>query len=305
MNVFFLLSILCLFGFFADENPDTTGQQSGDAAGAASGDADTGSIASLDDAMADATDEEKEPGARSDTTKEPGDASATETLILGKYKTPDDLAAAYRELEKKFHETSMENANLKKPVTETPVKEEWMELSGEQLATLETNDPEAYKWYLAEKHNREINEAVDKRLAPIKQQLAPLDELQKKSMADAFVAQENNIAADTKRIFDKEYEALDKQRQDVPFLQKLFKEIPKPLADAILANNQKGSPEYARQLLLGQIQIYNLRQNSKKKSMSINPDVGSRPGKAKATDSASTLEEAGNLAAEELGIHQS
>ena len=60
MNVFFLLSILCLFGFFADENPDTTGQQSGDAAGAASGDADTGSIASLDDAMADATDEEIE-----------------------------------------------------------------------------------------------------------------------------------------------------------------------------------------------------------------------------------------------------
>jgi hypothetical protein len=291
--------------FFADENPDTAGQPSGDAAEASGGDAETGSIASLDDALADAADDEK-PDARSDTTKTPDGKPADEpppALILGKYKTPEDVIAAHQELERKFHEISMENANLKKPAVVTPPTEEWVELTGEQLATLETNDKEAYAWYVKEHGRRETAEAIEKVIKPLKDQLAPLNELKKQDAANKFVSQENAIVSQTKNMFGPEYEALDKQRQSVEFLQKrLFPTIPKPLADAILFHNEKGSPEYARQLLLGQIQIYNLRQNAGKRKASINADVGSAPGNPRPKDRAATLDEAGELAANELGM---
>ena len=214
----------------------------------------------------------------------------------------EDVLAAHQELERKFHETSMENANLKKPPADKQPEEEWVDLSGEQLATLEKNDPEAYQWYVKEKEDRKLNEAIDKRLKPLEDKVRPIDDLQKKEQAQQFMLQEQTLGAQTRNVFGKDFEKLDKQRQDVPFLQKLFKEIPAPLADAILFHNKQGSPEYARQLLLGQIQVYNLRQNSRKRSVSVNPDPGSGSGKGKVRDSASSLEEAGDLAFEELGM---
>jgi hypothetical protein len=220
-------------------------------------------------------------------------------LILGKFKTPDDLVSAYQELERKLTEVTT------KPPAATvtkPDEPEWVELSPEQLATLQETDPDAHKWYLEEQGNRKIQGIVDKATKPLLEKLAPIDELQKKELANQFFNHEDNMLAETKRTFGDEFAALDKQRRDVSFLQKVFKEMPKPLSDTIIDQNKNGSPEYARQLLLGQIQVYNLRQNSHKRSMSVNPDAGSSSGKSKPTDSAATLEEAGDLAAQELGI---
>ena len=53
-------------------------------------------------------------------------------LILGKFKSPDDLAAAYKELEKKFHERDQEESD----------DEEWIEDEPAPLLTFNRGEPE-------------------------------------------------------------------------------------------------------------------------------------------------------------------
>lgn len=297
MHVFLMLLVLGMVMFVADGNPDNG---AGDAQGDANGGDDGSSIKSLDEVSTD-----DDPGAgdsaRSDATEKSGDQKATE-LILGKFKTPEEAFAAYTELEKQNHAITMENANLKKPAAAVAEPDEWVELSEEQLSALQETDPEAHKWYVTEKADRDLNAKIDAKLKPLNDKVAPIDQIQKEKMAANYYANEEAILAESKKNFGDEFESLDKQRQDVAFLQKVFPTIPKPLADAILQHNKSGSEEYARQLLLGQIQTYNIKQARLKSSRSVNPDIGSPSGKAGSKESASSIEEAAEASFQELGL---
>lgn len=63
--------------------------------------------------------------------EEAEEVAAEPELILGKFKTPDDLAAAYRELEKKFHEREQEESD----------DDEWQEEPA-PLLTFNRGEPE-------------------------------------------------------------------------------------------------------------------------------------------------------------------
>ena len=295
MTYFFMLLVFIMASYAADGNPDN-----GVEGGSLENKDVEGSISSIDEAI---SEDNADDSARSDTTEPGGNEKKEEPLILGKFKTNEEVHASYQELERKLHEISTENANLKKPAaTQQETTEEWVELSPEQIATLQETDPEAHQWYLKEKEDRRVNALIDAKINPINEKIKPIDDLQNQKLAEQFYAGETAINMETKKVFGDKFESLDKQRQDKAFLQKVFPTFPKPIADSILFHNKNGSPEYARQLLLGQIEVYNLRQNSNKRSMSIPADVGSPGRNGKTSDKAGTLEEAGEMAAAELGI---
>jgi hypothetical protein len=248
----------------------------------------------LDDAAA-ATPDIDEPPADDPARSKP--STETPRLFAGKYKTVEEFESAYQSAEQKITELSTKPA----PVAPPPA-DEWVELSEEQLGTLKDTDPEAHVWYLTERENRKLSGEIEKHIKPLRDAMAPLTELEQKAKVQEFQLGEQNIQAQTKEALGRDFESLDKQRQNPEFLQKVLGETPQPLVDAILFHHEKGSPAYAQQLLLGAIQTHNLKINRGKAGRSIPADPGTGGGGGRTKDTAADLDEAGSLAAAELGM---
>lgn len=290
MLICLMLAFILVLRAAPDGSPDTGAPDGGAAPGGEGGD--IGKIASLDDA-ANEPDQEPEPAgdpARSEAPK-------TEPVYGGKYKTVAELEAAHRAAEQKITELSTKPA-----APDQPPADEWVELSGEQLETLKDTDPEAYAWYVSEQGNRKLSEAIDAKLKPVMDMVQPITELQQKEIVKQFETNEAAISAQTRAELGTDFDRLDKQRQDPAFIQKVLGVSPRPIVEAILAHHEKGSPAYAQQLLLGAIQTYNMKVSREKTGRSINPDPASGGGGGRSKDTAASLEEAGDLAAAELGI---
>ncbi|MDD5564492.1 MAG: hypothetical protein PHQ91_12345 [Thermoanaerobaculaceae bacterium] len=296
--MFFVL--LIAMGLFnaPEGSPDTGASEGGNSP---DGTGDSGSLNSLDDALvSEDTEKKPEQPARSDTTET--NKGQPEKLLAGKYKNVEELEKAVLEAQNKITELGQENSLLRKPPEQKqPPIDEWVDLSDEQLETLKTNDPDAYSWYLSEKDNRRIKAEVDKAINPLLEKLKPLDQLTKERNIQAFQIREEKIGMQTTKMFGDEFDQLEKFRTVPENIQDLWPSIPAPIQDAILFHHEKGSPAYAHQLLLQQIQVHNVMTARDKRSRSISPDPGGF-GSRGSKDSASTLDEAGDLAAIELGM---
>ena len=298
MNLMVFVLLIAILGFWTPEggNPDTgnaEGSNSPDSSG------DSGSLNTLDDALT--TDTEKKPDGdvtRSNVTDQ--DNKQPDKLFASKFKTAEDLEKAYLEEQSKLTQLAQENANLRKP-PEQPPADEWVELSEEQLNRLKENDPEAYSWYLGEKDNRKTQAAVDQRLKPLEDKLKSLDQLTKERNIQVFQMREEKIGMNTQKMFGDEFESLEKARRNPDNISALWPTIPGPIQEAILFHHEKGSPAYSHQLLLQQIQIHNVLTSREKRGRSIPADMGGFGGKS-SKDSARDLDEAGDLAAAELGM---
>jgi len=288
MLICLMLAFVLALRMGPDGGPDTGAPASGGVPGGEDGD--TGKISSLDEASS-IPDTEPKPvvdPARSEAPKVYG----------GKYNTVEDLERAYLSAEQKITELSTKPA----PVPDAPPVDEWVDLSDEQLSTLKDTDPEAHAWYVSEAQNRKLQSAIDEKLKPVMDMVQPITELQQKEIVKEFNLNEEAISMQTKKEFGSEFEELDKQRRSPEMIQKVLSATPQPLVQAILAHHEKGSPAYAQQLLLGAIQTYNMRVSRQKSGRSILPDPGSGGGEGKGKEFASNLDEAGALAAAELGI---
>jgi hypothetical protein len=288
MLICLLLAFVLALRAGPDGSPDTGAPGPGNTSGG-EGD-DTGKIVSLDDAAA-------EPDPEAKPVADPARSEASK-VYGGKYNTVEDLERAYLSAEQKITELSTRPA----PVPDAPPADEWVDLSDEQLSTLKDTDPDAHAWYVSEAQNRKIQVAIDERLKPVMDMVQPITDLQQKEVVKEFNLNEETIYLQTKKEFGPDFDALDRQRQSPEMIQKVLAVTPQPLVQAILAHHEKGSPAYAQQLLLGAIQTYNMRISRQKAGRSISPDPGSGGGGGRPKEFAASLDEAGDLAAAELGI---
>ena len=96
-----------------------------------------------------------------------GDGEKKDELILGKFKTPEDLAKAYSELEGKFTQTSQESAATKKTVEELQAKIQT--ISTQAPIKPEENDDDYQQIFVDPKGA--IEKIIEKSNAPFKDAL--------------------------------------------------------------------------------------------------------------------------------------
>ncbi len=249
-----------------------------------------------------ATSEPEQPPARSDTEVKSDDPP--KRLWAGKYQSPEEMEAGYLEAQRKMHEAT-EAAAKKADDGKKGEDEELVSLSDAELAELKRADPEAYEEYTFEtlRRKREAKANAEKATEDkvsklVDEKLKPFDETRKELEVKKWAEREESVHTETKRMFESDFEALDKQRRDVNFIQKVLETS--PIGKMIVAVN-KESPATAHQLLLREIQIFNYRSNQDKARRSIPADAGNpaspKPIKEKMGGS---IEECVDFAIEEL-----
>jgi hypothetical protein len=244
---------------------------------------------------------EEEP-ARKDEAKE---ETAEPRLYGGKYRTVEELERAHAEAERKMHEATTRASELEK-AKQTPADDDWVDLRPEELEELKVNDPEAHDEYLFEslRRKREAKQgkadAGKKEVeALVNEKLAPYEEVRKEIEVKKWHAREDATLQQTREQFGKDFDTLEKQRQDPKFIGKVLEQS--PLGQLIVKVHTEGSPATAHQLLLREIQLYNLRKGAEKSRQSIPADAGSHaPPKNQKPKFGDSIEEAFDLSVNEL-----
>jgi len=239
-----------------------------------------------------------------------------ERLYADKYRTVEELEVGYAEAVRKMHEATAAAAEKKK-ADDAAADDEWVTLNAEELRELQKNDAEAYEEYVYESLRRKreakakagtevedrVNKIVDERLKPV-------DEIVREAEMRKWQAQEDQAHEATKTYFGKEYEALDKQRRDVKFIEKVLDEVPEVARvilglqtgrDPVTGHPHPFSQASAHKLLLREIQIFNSRQKQDKAARSIPADTGrAAPPKAGKANHGKSIEDAFDIAFQEL-----
>lgn len=253
-------------------------------------------------------------GEQDETSKEPKQPAATERLYAGKFKTPEEMEAAFLETQKTTEPEKKESDSIP-------------DLSRDELTTLSENDDmdktsytveylrkkmgerdlsdfeleklreldgkeDLYGQYVAAKTERQI-------MAKLKPVVDTYSEESQRKAEAAFFEREKAIEDSNKDEFGDELPTLKKKVSDPKFIEEVLSQS--PIRNVILNEWDKGSKAMSHKLLLRETKYYVEQQRNKKINKSVQADVGGGAAQRK-TDSASTIDEA--FEAAEREFHQ-
>lgn len=253
-------------------------------------------------------------GEQDETSKEPKQPAATERLYAGKFKTPEEMEAAFLEMQKTTEPEKKESDSIP-------------DLSRDELTTLSENDDmdktsytveylrkkmgerdlsdfeleklreldgkeDLYGQYVAAKTERQI-------MAKLKPVVDTYSEESQRKAEAAFFEREKAIEDSNKDEFGDELPTLKKKVSDPKFIEEVLSQS--PIRNVILNEWDKGSKAMSHKLLLRETKYYVEQQRNKKINKSVQADVGGGAAQRK-MDSASTIDEA--FEAAEREFHQ-
>ena len=253
-------------------------------------------------------------GEQDEASKEPKQTTATERLYAGKFKTPEEMEAAFLETQKTTEPEKKETDSIP-------------DLSREELTTLSENDDmdktsytveylrkkmgerdlsdfeleklreldgkdDLYGQYVAAKTERQI-------MAKLKPVVDTVSEESNRKAQEEFFKRESAIEDSNKEEFGDELPTLKKKVSDPKFIEEVLSQS--PIRNVILNEWDKGSKAMSHKLLLRETKYYVEQQKNKKISKSVQADIGGGAAQRK-TNSASTIDEA--FEAAEREFHQ-
>lgn len=262
-------------------------------------------------------------GEQDEASKEPKQTAATERLYAGKFKTPEEMEAAFLEIQK-----PAQSGKNDASVEEASTKEDSIpDLSREELTTLSENDDmdktsytveylrkkmgerdlsdfeleklreldgkdDLYGQYVAAKTERQI-------MAKLKPVVDTVSEESNRKAQEEFFKRESAIEDSNKEEFGDELPTLKKKVSDPKFIEEVLSQS--PIRNVILNEWDKGSKAMSHKLLLRETKYYVEQQKNKKINKSVQADIGGGAAQRK-TNSASTIDEA--FEAAEREFHQ-
>lgn len=253
-------------------------------------------------------------GEQDEASKEPKQTAATERLYAGKFKTPEEMEAAFLETQKTTEPEKKETDSIP-------------DLSREELTTLSENDDmdktsytveylrkkmserdlsdfeleklreldgkdDLYGQYVAAKTERQI-------MAKLKPVVDTVSEESNRKAQEEFFKRESAIEDSNKEEFGDELPTLKKKVSDPKFIEEVLSQS--PIRNVILNEWDKGSKAMSHKLLLRETKYYVEQQKNKKINKSVQADIGGGAAQRK-TNSASTIDEA--FEAAEREFHQ-
>jgi hypothetical protein len=253
-------------------------------------------------------------GEQDEVSKEPKQTAATERLYAGKFKTPEEMEAAFLETQKTTEPEKKETDSIP-------------DLSREELTTLSENDDmdktsytveylrkkmserdlsdfeleklreldgkdDLYGQYVAAKTERQI-------MAKLKPVVDTVSEESNHKAQEEFFKRESAIEDSNKEEFGDELPTLKKKVSDPKFIEEVLSQS--PIRNVILNEWDKGSKAMSHKLLLRETKYYVEQQKNKKINKSVQADIGGGAAQRK-TNSASTIDEA--FEAAEREFHQ-
>lgn len=253
-------------------------------------------------------------GEQDEASKEPKQTTATERLYAGKFKTPEEMEAAFLETQKTTEPEKKEPDSIP-------------DLSREELTTLSENDDmdktsytveylrkkmgerdlsdfeleklreldgkdDLYGQYVAAKTERQI-------MAKLKPVVDTVSEESNRKAQEEYFKRESAIEDSNKEEFGDELPILKKKVSDPKFIEEVLSQS--PIRNVILNEWDKGSKAMSHKLLLRETKYYVEQQKNKKINKSVQADIGGGAAQRK-TNSASTIDEA--FEAAEREFHQ-
>lgn len=253
-------------------------------------------------------------GEQDEASKEPKQTTAPERLYAGKFKTPEEMEAAFLETQKTTEPEKKETDSIP-------------DLSREELTTLSENDDmdktsytveylrkkmserdlsdfeleklreldgkdDLYGQYVAAKTERQI-------MAKLKPVVDTVSEESNRKAQEEFFKRESAIEDSNKEEFGDELPTLKKKVSDPKFIEEVLSQS--PIRNVILNEWDKGSKAMSHKLLLRETKYYVEQQKNKKINKSVQADIGGGAAQRK-TNSASTIDEA--FEAAEREFHQ-
>lgn len=237
-------------------------------------------------------------------------------LYAGKFKTPEEMEAAFLETQKtqvqaqpeKKEElipdlsrdeltTLSENDQMDKTVytveylKKKMVERDLSDFEIEKLRELDGKD-DLYGQYVAAKTERQIMS----KLQPV---VDTVSEESRRKTEEAFFKREQEINDSNKEEFGEDLSSLKKKVSDPKFIEEVLSKS--PIRNVILSEWEGGSKAMSHKLLLRETKYYLDQQRSQKISRSVQADVGGGAAQRK-TDSALTIDEA--FEAAEREFHQ-
>lgn len=242
-------------------------------------------------------------GEQDETSKEPKQTAATERLYAGKFKTPEEMEAAFLETQKTTEPEKKEDAipdlsreelttlsenddmdktsytveYLRKKMSERDLSD--FEL--EKLRELDGKD-DLYGQYVAAKTERQI-------MAKLKPVVDTVSEESNRKAQEEYFKRESAINNSNTEEFGDELPTLKKKVSDPKFIEEVLSQS--PIRNVILNEWDKGSKAMSHKLLLRETKYYVEQQKNKKINKSVQADIGGGAAQRK-TDSASTIDEA-------------
>jgi hypothetical protein len=241
------------------------------------------------------------------------ETGAPERLYAGKFKTPEEMEAAFLEIQKPAQPEKKEDAipdlsreelttlsenddmdktsytveYLRKKMSERDLSD--FEL--EKLRELDGKD-DLYGQYVAAKTERQI-------MAKLKPVVDTVSEESNRKAQEEFFKRESAIEDSNKEEFGDELPTLKKKVSDPKFIEEVLSQS--PIRNVILNEWDKGSKAMSHKLLLRETKYYVEQQKNKKINKSVQADIGGGAAQRK-TNSASTIDEA--FEAAEREFHQ-
>jgi len=258
-------------------------------------------------------------GEQDETSKVAQDGKGVETgaperLYAGKFKTPEEMEAAFLEMQKATEPekketdsipdlsrdeltTLSENDDMDKTsytveyLRKKMVERDLSDFELEKLRELDGKE-DLYGQYVAAKTERQI-------MAKLKPVVDTYSEESQRKAEAAFFEREKAIEDSNKDEFGDELPTLKKKVSDPKFIEEVLSQS--PIRNVILNEWDKGSKAMSHKLLLRETKYYVEQQRNKKINKSVQADVGGGAAQRK-MDSASTIDEA--FEAAEREFHQ-
>lgn len=242
-------------------------------------------------------------GEQDETSKEPKQTAATERLYAGKFKTPEEMEAAFLETQKTTEPEKKEDAipDLSREELTTLSENDDMDKTSytveylrkkmgerdlsdfelEKLRELDGKD-DLYGQYVAAKTERQI-------MAKLKPVVDTVSEESNRKAQEEYFKRESAINNSNTEEFGDELPTLKKKVSDPKFIEEVLSQS--PIRNVILNEWDKGSKAMSHKLLLRETKYYVEQQKNKKINKSVQADIGGGAAQRK-TDSASTIDEA-------------